>query len=148
MTRRPKLILWLAAIACLAWLLWFCCFRKSFHTESMTLSYVSFGPPASILVVVRDQDGAPVTGVSVAIENTSGTQGEITDGAGQAIIRPGESEVLGIWIDGDEVRLRHTILFDDLFAPGCFGDGLTFFARMSKSNHTQQAASGNGAQAR
>lgn len=49
----------------------------------------------------------------------------ITDGAGQAIIRPGESEVLRLWVAGEECRFRHTLIFDDLFAPACFGDGLT-----------------------
>jgi hypothetical protein len=120
-------------VACPGWLLWYCCFQKTFQTESATISYHAFGPPASILVIVRDHEGAPVPGQSVSIENTSGPQGSTTDGAGQAIIRPGESEVLRIWVAGEECKLRHTLLFDDIFAPDCFGDGLTFYVRINKS---------------
>jgi hypothetical protein len=100
----------------------------------MRLSYVPFGPPASILVVVRDQDGAPLSGVSVMIENSSGTQGGMTDGSGQAIIRPGEPEVLRIRIGDEEFRPRATFLFDDLFSPECFSDGLTFVAFKVRSD--------------
>ena len=140
MRRCTKLIIALAVVSCLAWLLWFCCFRTTFRSESTTLSYVTFGPPESILVVVLSQDGTPASGVGVTIENNSGEQGGITDSSGQVIIRPGESEVLRIWIGAEEFRLRHTFLLDDFFAPGCMGDGLTFIALTSKSNPAQQDA--------
>ena len=48
-----KWITRLLPLACLGWLLWF-----RFQSESMRLSYVPFGSPASIFVVARDQDGA------------------------------------------------------------------------------------------
>jgi hypothetical protein len=81
--------------------------------------------------MVRDSTDRPLTGVTVMSESWSGTTEEVTtDAAGMATIRPGESEVLAVFIDDREFRLSWPGIFEHL-APSC-SNGLTFKVTIRK----------------
>jgi hypothetical protein len=74
---------------------------------------------------VCDPHQRPLAGVLVVSASESGTtQPVATDSAGFARIRPGESEVLAVFIQGRGFRLRHWGVPEHL-APTC-EEGLSF----------------------
>jgi hypothetical protein len=83
------------------------------------------GSPGTLSFFVRDPLQRPLAGVLVVSASQSGTtQPVATDSAGVARIRPGESEVLAIFIQGRGFRLRH-LGVPEHFAPTC-EEGLSF----------------------
>ena len=83
------------------------------------------GSPMTLSFAVRDALDRPLAGVTLQSESCSGTTKKVvTDSAGVAYIRPGEQEVLAVFIQGREFRLRSRGV-PELFAPTCT-EGLSF----------------------
>lgn len=86
------------------------------------------GESGVLTFIVRDLQGRPLQGVTVMSESLSGTTGEFTtDATGVATIRPGESEVLAVYIQEKVFRFQSPeSKFPELFAPSCSPFGLIF----------------------
>lgn len=119
--RRPRT--WIIA-AVLAFILWFVT-PSSWSAGGVRFTVHRGGSPGAITFVVRDSTGQLLQGVTVSSESFSGTTQEfVTEASGIATIRPGESEVLAVYIQGHEFRFRPRYTFLEHFAPDCSG-GLT-----------------------
>ena len=91
---------------------------------SPSITWSSGGVPRTVTFSVT-RDGAPVSGVEVDSESTSGTTGEVyTDSSGLAVVHPGEDEVVSIYIDGRRIALRPIAPGEWFFLPSC-RNGLT-----------------------
>src|SRR4051794_29434461 len=64
--------------------------------EQATVRLQVGGESMTATCSVYDRDGKPAPGVYVKVDNDSGGSGEVTDENGTAVIKPGETEVLGI----------------------------------------------------
>jgi hypothetical protein len=118
---RPRT--WVIA-AVLAFVFWFVT-PSSYSAGGIRFTVHHSGSPGAVTFVVRDSTGQPLSGVTVMSESFSGTTQEfVTDASGIATIRPGESEVLAVYIQGHEFRFRPQYSFLEHFAPDC-SRGLT-----------------------
>ena len=114
---------WFVA-ALLAFVVWFVT-PSSYSAGGIRLTVHHAGTPGVLTFVVRDSHGQPLPGITVMSESFSGTtQDFITDASGTATIRPGESEVLAVFIESQAFRLTMSGIFEH-FAPDC-SRGLTF----------------------
>jgi hypothetical protein len=119
---------WLAALllACVVWYV----VPPTYSRDGIRFTVYHKGEPGALTFVVRDAAARPLPGVTVMSESESGTtQPHKTDATGGATIRPGETEVLAVFIDGHEFRLRPNKGLE-YFAPSCSG-GLTFQVSMN-----------------
>ncbi len=118
------------AVAVLAFVVWFLV-PASYSAGGIRFTVYGQGPSGALTFVVRGAHGQPMPGVSVMSESSSGTTPEfLTDAAGRAVIRPGESEVLAVFIQ-DQKFLLSPFGSWETFAPSCFG-GLTFEVMIRK----------------
>ena len=89
------------------------------------ITWSTGGEPFTIIFHVTSE-GRPVPGVALDTESTSGTTGEeLTDESGTAVFRPGEGEVVCIYIDHRKILLRPVPPGEWFFLPSCH-KGLTF----------------------
>ena len=119
--QRPRT--WFIA-AVLAFVVWFVT-PSSYSAGGIRFTVHHGGSPGAATFVVRDSADHPLPGVTVMSESFSGTTQEfVTDASGIATIRPGESEVLAVYIQGHEFRFPPQYSFLEHFAPDC-SRGLT-----------------------
>jgi IS5 family transposase len=85
---------------------WWLYLRSGVPTFPPWVTWSTGGEPHTIVFHVT-RDGRPVSGVTLDTESTSGTTGEeLTDESGSAVFRPGEGEVVYIYIDRRQISLR------------------------------------------
>ena len=114
---------WVIA-AVLAFVVWLVT-PSSYSAGGIRFTVHHSGSPGAVTFVIRDSIGQPLPGVTVQSESFSGTTQEyVTDASGIATIRPGESEILAVYIQGHEFRFRPQYSFLEHFAPDC-SRGLT-----------------------
>lgn len=98
--------------------------------------------PGMVVVHITDAAGKPIKGLSVCSESESGTSNPPvdTDDLGIAMIRPGESEVIGIHINSEKVWTSpySGSLFAPILSPSC-ESGVAFRVVMK----AEQAHAGN-----
>ncbi|MBX7104725.1 MAG: hypothetical protein K1X57_11635 [Gemmataceae bacterium] len=94
---------------------------SDFSAPGMRVSYRYGGTRGAVTFAIVDRAGALVPGVTVATESHSGwTQDATTDGAGRAVIWPGEREVLAVRVGGQMVRFRpRETSIEVFFTPSC-----------------------------
>jgi hypothetical protein len=136
--RRPPLvrrIVFTIILLCgvsLGWL----CLRTTYFDPDARVSFSRDATPGTVTFIIHDQHGNPIAGVPVNSESYSGTAGEIsTNPTGRAVITPGESEVLAVYVDRQEFRLRPEGplgLIEYFCSPSCDAMGLTFHVTFRK----------------
>lgn len=115
---------WLIA-GLLGLILWYAT-PSTYHAGNIRFTFRSGDTPGVLTFLVHDGRGQPLPGVHVMSESFSGTTNEVmTDASGVATISPGEEEVLAVYIEGHEFRLRYRNLILENFGPDC-DSGLTF----------------------
>ena len=96
------LFLFLIMLTCIALLL-----HREFRSfESGPIADVTWkqgGTPLCVDISLRDVNGLPVPGVFVAVDNSSGGDGETTDGLGHAHICLGEQDFMGLELNNVRV---------------------------------------------
>lgn len=91
------------------------------------------GTPGNVIFIITDADQQPMAGVSVLSQSYSGsTQVHHTDKHGVAEIHPGESEVLGVFIDSQGFGFENRLSGGFGTVPDC-ADGLTIRAKLNRS---------------
>jgi hypothetical protein len=129
--QRPRT--WVIA-ALLAFVVWFVT-PSSYSAGDIRFTVHHSGSPGTVTFVVRHSGGQPLPGVTVMSESFSGTTQEfVTDASGIATIRPGESEVLAVYIQGHEFRFRPQYL--EHFAPDC-SRGLTLNVSIQRDSKAE-----------
>lgn len=97
----------------------------TYSSEGIRFTLQGTGTPGTLTFLVHDLHQRPLAGVPVTSASQSGTTGSVvTNAAGVVHIRPSESEVLAVFIQGRGFRLRRWGV-PEHFAPTC-EKGLTF----------------------
>ena len=109
---------------------WWVPWRRVYFEDGMRVSLKGVGVDGAVTFVVKGSSGAPVSGVDVMVETTSGTDGSgITDEHGMVVCPVAEPEIVSVWIDGRDCEFSRIPVIDDLFLPDC-SSGLTVEAKL------------------
>jgi hypothetical protein len=113
--------------------IWWIPLRRLYFEDGMRVSLKGIGVDGAVTFVVKGSGGAPVTGVDVMVETTSGIDGSggITDEHGMVVYPVGETEIVSVWIDGSDCEFWKIPVIDDVFLPDC-SSGLTVEAKLEQ----------------
>lgn len=113
--------------------IWCVPLRRVYFEDGMRVSLKGFGVDGAVTFVVKGSSGAPVSGVDVVVETTSGIDGSggTTDEHGMVVYPVGETEIVSVWIDGTDCKFWRIPVIDDLFLPDC-SSGLTVEAKLKR----------------
>jgi hypothetical protein len=129
---RKRLIRRIGIAALVLLLVWWIPLRRVYFEDGMRVSLASVGVDGAVTFVVKGPDGAPVAGVDVIVETTSGIDGGgITDEHGMVVRRVAEPEIVAVMIDGTNCEFWRIPLIDELFWPDC-ASGLTVEAKLGR----------------
>jgi hypothetical protein len=111
---------------------WWVPLRRVYFEDGMRVSLASIGVDGAVTFVVKGSSGAPVSGVDVIVETTSGLSGHgITDKHGIAVVPEHETEIVSVWIDGTDCEFWKIPVIDQVFRPDC-ASGLTVEAKLGR----------------
>jgi hypothetical protein len=115
--------------------IWWVPLRRVYFEDGMRVSLKGIGVDGAVTFVVKGSSGAPVSGVDVLVETTSGIDGRggITDEHGMVVYPVGETEIVSVWIDGPNCEFWKIPLIDHVFRPDC-SSGLTVTARLDSAD--------------
>jgi hypothetical protein len=120
--------------ALLLLLIWWIPLRRIYFEDGMRISLKGIGVDGAVTFVVKGSSGAPVSGVDVGVENTSGISGSVlTDEYGIAVIPQYEPEIVAVSIDGTECEFLKIPLIDHVFRPDC-SSGLTVTVQLDSAD--------------
>jgi hypothetical protein len=129
---RKRLIRRIGIAALSLLLVWWIPLRRVYFEDGMWVSLASVGVDGAVTFVVKGPDGAPVAGVDVMVETTSGVDGGgITDEHGMVVRRVAEPEIVSVWIDGTDCEFWKIPVIDHVFLPDC-ASGLTVEAKLKR----------------
>ncbi len=129
---KKRLIRRIGIGALILLLIWWIPLRRVYYKEGMWVTLKGIGVDGAVTFVVKGSSGAPVAGVDVMVETTSGVDGGgITDEHGMVVRRVGETEIVSVMIDGIECEFWKIPLIDGLLLPDC-ASGLTVEAKLKR----------------
>lgn len=130
---RKRLIRRIGIGALILLFIWWVPLRRVYFADGMRVSLKGIGIDGAVTFVVKGSSGAPVSGVDVMVETTSGIDGRggITDEHGMVVYPVGENEIVSVWIDGKDCEFCRIPVIDDLFLPDC-SSGLTVEAKLKR----------------
>ncbi len=112
--------------------IWWVPMRRVYFEDGMRVSLKGIGVDGAVTFVVKGSSGAPVSGVDVIVETTSGIDGSgITDEHGMVVYPVAETEIVSVWIDGTDCEFWRIPVIDELFLPDC-ASGLTVEAKLKR----------------
>jgi hypothetical protein len=112
--------------------IWWIPLRRVYFEDGMRVSLKGIGVDGAVTFVVKGSSGAPVSGVDIVVETTSGIDGSgITDEHGMVVYPVGETEIVSVWIDGTYCEFLKIPLIDQVFPPDC-ASGLTVEAKLDR----------------
>ncbi len=113
--------------------IWWVPLRRVYFEDGMRVSLKGIGVDGAVTFVVKGSSGAPVSGVDVIVETTSGIDGRggTTDEHGMVVYPLGETEIVSVWIDGTDCEFSKIPVIDGLFLPDC-ASGLTVEAKLKR----------------